>query len=453
MKLQSLEEILTLLTMSNYFRMKFSLLNANQCLVFGCILFVFIMVLKYSLMDCDLNNSIQTRNQHIAHLQNHYYMALNLSVSDRKNCTKIIEGDLEEVKQTLLDKLDIKKRQVISNDTDYINQTKDCATFKKLKKYVLFSLSNEERHYPIAYSMVIHGDIELFERLLRSIYTPQNIYCVHVDRKSPDIFHQAVQAIASCFDNVFVASKLERVVYASWSRVQADLNCMEDLLNSTVEWKYLINTCGADFPLKTNAEIVTALKLLKGKNNMESEQPPEHKKVRWEYHYNVTDYITKTGVRKNPPPLNVPIFSGNAYIVVTREFVKSLFKTDFAREFMDWAKDTYSPDEFLWATLHRVPWMPGSVPQHRKYDTSDLNALARLVKWAGHEGDIKKGSPYSACTGKHRRSVCVYGTGDLHWMLQQHHFFANKFDPNIDDNVIQCLEEHLRFKSFYGKII
>ncbi|XP_072255187.1 beta-1,3-galactosyl-O-glycosyl-glycoprotein beta-1,6-N-acetylglucosaminyltransferase 3-like [Pyxicephalus adspersus] len=311
-------------------------------------------------------------------------------------------------------------------------------------------MSNEERNYPIAFSMVIHNDIEMFERLLRSIYAPQNIYCVHVDRKSPDTFHQAVRAIASCFDNVFVASKLESVVYASWSRVQADINCMEDLLNSTVEWKYLINTCGADFPLKTNAEIVTALKSLREKNSMESEAPPAHKKARWEYHFEVKDNIARTDVRKGPPPLNVPIYSGNAYVVLTREFVKSLFDLDFARDFMNWAKDTYSPDEFLWASLHRVPWIPGSFPQHRKYDTSDLIALARLVKWGGHEGDIKNGAPYSECTGKHRRDVCVYGSGDLHWLLQQHHLFANKFDPQVDDHVIQCLEEHLRFKTFYG---
>lgn len=439
--------------MCNYFRKKLRKLHLSQCLSCGCFLFVFTMVLKYSSLDCDLDNAIQTGDLNIAHCRGQYYKTLNLSTNGRKNCSKIIEGDWDEVRKTLVDNLDITKRKVIINDTDYIKLGKDCTTLKKLKKYVLFSLSDEERHFPIAYSMVIHEDIEMFERLLRSIYTPQNIYCVHVDRKSPDTFHQAVQAIASCFDNVFVASKLERVVYASWSRVQADLNCMEDLLNSTVKWKYLINTCGADFPLKTNAEIVTALKLLKRKNSMESEQPPAHKKVRWEYHYNVRDYVKNTGVRKNPPPLNVPIFSGNAYIVVTREFVKSLFKTDFAREFIDWAKDTYSPDEFLWATLHRVPWMPGSVPQHRKYDTSDLNALARLVKWGSLEGDIKKGAPYSACTGKHRRDVCVYGTGDLHWMLQQHHFFANKFDPKVDDHAIQCLEEHLRFKSFYRKMM
>lgn len=41
--------------------------------------------------------------------------------------------------------------------------------------------------------------------------------------------------------------------------------------------------------------------------------------------------------------------------------------------------------------------------------------------------------------------MCVYGAGDLQWMLQQHHLFANKFDT--DPIAIRCLEEHLKRKA------
>ncbi|XP_068131694.1 beta-1,3-galactosyl-O-glycosyl-glycoprotein beta-1,6-N-acetylglucosaminyltransferase 3-like [Hyperolius riggenbachi] len=428
-------------------------INTGLYLICGSILFLFTIVLKFTSLDCYLNDARQIIDLNTAACRDHYYKAFNLSASGKKNCTKIIEGDWDEVRQTLIENLEVKKRKVIASDKDYIELAKDCATFKTVRKYITFRLSTEEANYPIAYSMVVHGDIEAFERLLRSIYTPQNIYCVHVDAKSPDTFHQALRAIVSCFDNVFVASKLESVVYASWSRVQADLNCMEDLLNSTVQWKYLINTCGSDFPLKTNAEIVKTLKSLNGKNNMESEEPPVGKKWRWESRFEVKENIVNTNIKKSSPPLNINIFSGNAYIVVTRDFVRAVFETSFAKDFIEWAKDTYSPDEFLWASLHRVPWMPGSFPRHSKFDTSDMNAVARLVKWGSLEGDIQSGAPYSSCTGIHRREVCVYGTGDLHWLLQQHHLFANKFDPKVDDHALQCLEEQLRFKSFYGNIM
>lgn len=128
-----------------------------------------------------------------------------------------------------------------------------------------------------------------FERLLRAIYTPQNIYCVHVDKKSDASFFSAVTAITSCFPNVFMVSQAVDVVYAAWPRVQADLNCMADLYNASTKWKYLINTCGQDFPLKTNLEIVRKLRSLQGGNSMESEQMPEGKKWRVKNAHHIVD--------------------------------------------------------------------------------------------------------------------------------------------------------------------
>ncbi|KAM6149854.1 beta-1,3-galactosyl-O-glycosyl-glycoprotein beta-1,6-N-acetylglucosaminyltransferase 3 [Erethizon dorsatum] len=298
--------------------------------------------------------------------------------------------------------------------------------------------------------MVVHEKIENFERLLRAVYAPQNIYCVHVDEKSPETFKEAVRAIASCFPNVFIASKLVPVVYASWSRVQADLNCMEDLLQSPVPWRYLLNTCGTDFPIKTNAEMIQALKMLNGKNSMESEIPSEYKKNRWKYHYVVKDTLYITSKKKDPPPNNVTMFTGNAYIVASRDFIHHVLNNPKSQQLIEWAKDTYSPDEHLWATLQRASWMPGSSPLHPKYDISDMTSIARLVKWQQHEGDVSQGAPYGPCSGIHQRAICIYGAGDLHWMLQNHHLLANKFDPKVDDNVLQCLEEYLRYKAIYG---
>ncbi len=325
--------------------------------------------------------------------------------------------------------------------------TKDCSAYIEKRGFISVPLSEEERDFPIAYSMVIHEKIEMFERLLRAVYAPQNIYCVHVDQKSSKEFLKAVKAIVSCFPNVFIASRLESVVYASWSRVQADLNCMKDLLYSHIQWRYLLNTCGTDFPIKTNREMVQALKTLKGKNNMESEITNEHKKSRWQYHYGVTDTIFRTNVRKTPPPISIPMFSGSAYIVVTRDFVKHVLQDRDVQKLIEWEKDTYSPDEHLWATLQRMISVPGSVPANIKYDTSDMQAIARVVKWSYLAGEVKNGAPYDPCTGTYRRAVCVYGTGDLQWLLRQHHLFANKFDPEVDDIAIRCMEAVLRFKA------
>ncbi|XP_072241977.1 beta-1,3-galactosyl-O-glycosyl-glycoprotein beta-1,6-N-acetylglucosaminyltransferase 3 [Leuresthes tenuis] len=367
--------------------------------------------------------------------------------SDLPGCLAIISGSVGEKRTELETLLASRTRRTLFSEDFYLNETKNCAAYIKRRGFTTVPLSEEESHFPIAYSMVIHDKIEMFERLLRAVYAPQNIYCVHVDQKSSPVFQRAVEAVASCFPNVFLASKLERVIYASWSRVQADLNCMKDLLKSPVHWKYLLNTCGTDFPIKTNREIVMTLKVLNGRNTLESEVTSDHKKGRWQYHYNVTDTIISTDIRKSPPPISSPMFSGNAYFVVTRAFVKYVMQNREVQNFLEWEKDTYSPDEHVWATLQRMPYVPGSLPANDKYDTSDMQSLARAVKWSYLEGDVNKGAPYHRCRGTHRRAVCVYGAGDLSWLLRQQQLFANKFDPEVDDVAIRCLESLLHFKA------
>lgn len=365
------------------------------------------------------------------------------------NCTKVLQGDVDEIQKVKLEILTVKFRERPRwTAYDYINMTADCPSFIKKRKYITEPLSKEEAEFPIAYSIVVHHKIEMLDRLLRAIYMPQNFYCIHVDKKSEESFLAAVIGIASCFSNVFVASQLESVVYASWSRVQADLNCMQDLYQMNADWKYLINLCGMDFPIKTNLEIVRMLKLLKGGSNLETERMPSNKKERWKKHYTVVNgKLTNMGTDKTHPPLETPLFSGSAYFVVSRSYVEYVLENEKIQKFMEWAKDTYSPDEYLWATIQRIPEVPGSLSLSHKYDMSDMHSIARFVKWQYFEGDVSKGAPYPPCSGIHVRSVCVFGAGDLNWLLRTHHLFANKFDTDIDLFAIQCLDEHLRHKA------
>lgn len=367
--------------------------------------------------------------------------------ADLPGCMAIIDGDVEGKERDLEMLLASRRRQNVLKESFYTNATADCASYIDSRGFITEPLSEEERNFPIAYSMVIHEQIEMFERLLRAIYTPQNIYCVHVDQKSKAEFQAAVRAIVSCFPNVFLATKLESVVYASWSRVQADLNCMGDLLESKVKWKYMLNTCGSDFPIKTNREIVQTLKTLQGGNSLETEVTSDYKKGRWQFQHRVTNEVIRTDVKKSPPPISTPMFSGNAYFVVSRAFVEHVLTDPGVRELVEWEKDTYSPDEHLWATLQRMPGVPGSLPPNNKYDTSDMLAVARVVKWSYLAGEVEQGAPYQPCTGDYRRAVCVYGAGDVPWLLTQRHLFANKFDPTVDDVAIRCLESYLRMKA------
>ncbi|XP_059382129.1 beta-1,3-galactosyl-O-glycosyl-glycoprotein beta-1,6-N-acetylglucosaminyltransferase 4-like isoform X3 [Carassius carassius] len=330
------------------------------------------------------------------------------------NCTAIYEMEPVEVGKTLV--ILKEKSYVGQTDRTIVNATYDCDWFVSWG-YDVIQGTEFEREFPLAYSLVVHQDAALVERLLRAVYMPHNIYCIHYDLKSSDDFILAMKGLARCIPNVFIASKLERVQYAGFSRLKADLNCLSDLLDSEVKWKYVINLCGQDFPLRTNAELVSDLKELKGKNMVESKWP-EGKTDRWTYQHLLKD-------------------SNSEYYE---------FPSPLASDFLAWSEDTYSPDEHFWATMIRVSGVPGEVPSSDP-EISELVSKTRLVKWSYLEEIL-----YPPCTGVSIRAVCIYGAAELRWLLNYGHWFANKVDPKVDPFLLECLEEMLSEKRLRPKL-
>ncbi|XP_034048961.1 beta-1,3-galactosyl-O-glycosyl-glycoprotein beta-1,6-N-acetylglucosaminyltransferase 4-like isoform X2 [Thalassophryne amazonica] len=360
------------------------------------------------------------------------------------NCAAINDMDPVEVGKSLI----IRARHIVEDtDTSLVHLTSNCSLFIQSRGYDHVCLSKEERNFPLAYSLVVHKSAWMVERLIKALYSPSNIYCVHYDQKSSATFISAMEGLARCLPNVFIASKLESVFYASISRLKADLNCLSDLLNSEVKWKYVINLCGQDFPLKPNIELVAELRKLKGANMLETSRPSMLKQKRFRFHYELKNTIyeyqklpVRTKQVKTSPPHGIKVFIGNAYFVLSRDFVKYVNSSVVVADFLSWSEDTYSPDEHFWATLVRLPGVPGKVPASQP-DITDLMSKTRLVKWEYLEGEL-----YPPCTGTHVRSVCIYGAAELRWLRNYGHWFANKFDPKVDPIIIQCLEEKLQEK-------
>ncbi|XP_022442346.1 N-acetyllactosaminide beta-1,6-N-acetylglucosaminyl-transferase isoform X1 [Delphinapterus leucas] len=312
-----------------------------------------------------------------------------------------------------------------------------CKDYLIQNHYITSPLSKEEAVFPLAYVMVIHKDFDTFERLFRAVYMPQNIYCIHVDEKATTQFKKSVWQLLSCFQNAFLASKVEPVVYAGISRLQADLNCLEDLLASEVPWKYAINTCGQDFPLKTNREIIQYLKRFKGKNITPGVLPPNHAIKRTKYVHREHlgrggSFVKNTNILKTSPPHQLTIYFGTAYVALTREFVKFVFQDQRAIDLLHWSKDTFSPDEHFWVTLNRIPGVPGSMPN------ASWAGNLRAVKWFDME------DKHGGCHGHYVHGICIYGNGDLKWLINSSSLFANKFELTTYPLTVECLELRLR---------
>ena len=121
---------------------------------------------------------------------------------------------------------------------------------------VFFQITSYEKEPPLAFSIMVHDQVGLFEAQLASIFKPHNSYCIFVDQKAEKKVHDLVSGIVKCYKqkypqvsdwlnlfvkthiclalqaNIFKTAKSHRVYWAHISMLLGDLKCLNLLLDS-----------------------------------------------------------------------------------------------------------------------------------------------------------------------------------------------------------------------------
>ncbi|KAM5304010.1 beta-1,3-galactosyl-O-glycosyl-glycoprotein beta-1,6-N-acetylglucosaminyltransferase 7-like [Glossophaga mutica] len=315
----------------------------------------------------------------------------------------------------------------------------NCSRISRGLRFIPRPLSAEEGNFSLAYVMTVHKELAMFVRLLRAIYAPQNVYCVHMDERAPKKYKSAVQTLVSCFENVFISSKRGKGAPPGFVRLQADLNCMEDLVHSRFQWNYVLNLCGQDFPIKTNKEIIHYIRSKwNGKNITPGViQPAKTKSTTSQSQPGSTPeasvYVSPNKGFEEEPPHNLTIYFGSAYYVLTREFVQFVLTDARAKDMLQWSKALQSPERHYWVTLNRLEDAPGATPN------AGWEGNVRATKRRSEEGDAHDG-----CKGHSDQDSCVYGPADLPRLALSPSLFASKFESSTEPLVVACLERWQR---------
>lgn len=184
------------------------------------------------------------------------------------DCRALISGSENELYYADKNETDWYETKIPIEPEEYMKMTKNCSTFIKHRGYIMHHLTLEEENFPLAFSILMYRDVEQAERLLRAIYRPQNIYCIHVDSKSSEAIYNAMSNISDCFGNVFTTKTRLDMKWGHLSILTAELLCMKELWQRNKAWKYFINLTGQEFPLRTNYELVRILKAYNGANDV-----------------------------------------------------------------------------------------------------------------------------------------------------------------------------------------
>ena len=364
----------------------------------------------------------------------------------KRNCSKLIAGSQSEVYH-VRQQLKVWKNE--ESDVQFVQRMNSCVNVTE-EFSNNFYVSSEEQDFPLAFIFIVYKNARQVVRLLKAIYRPHNVYCIHPDARQGEKFARVFQQISKCLDNVFVASKLERVYYGHHSIMDAQLNCMKDLTEyDRSRWRYVINLVGRELPLQTNRHIV---KLLKQANNVSIvESQPIGKSFfgeRFRYKIGVND---RTGrlYRKQEKlaaiPHGIKIYKGSTHFALTRQFAHFILTNQKAIDFRQYLNDVWIPEESFYASLYQLFWLTKSEIQggHSNSVTPPISYIEVSI-WLAK---LSPSDVLERCSGFKRHAVCIVATGDLHRVYEfgvnKDFFFFNKYFMEVDHVIMDCMEERL----------
>ena len=361
----------------------------------------------------------------------------------RANCELMRSNDRPEIARV---KREIKSWHSSVSEDEWIESLTDCEQVVKDFSNNFYN-SPEELDFPLAYIFVVYTNPQQMVRLIKALWRPQNIFCIHPDAKQSEKFIGVFRQLSKCLNNVFLPTKLEKVYYQHHSIMDSQLNCYEDLLRYPQNrWKYVINLCGRELPLKTNREMVRSLKKLKGASAIESKhvQPKgflTKDRFTWKAAENYTSgKLHYTHTRVPPPP--IPIYKSFNFIAASWPFVNFIINNKKAINFRNYLKDVKIPEEEFYASLINLPGVPGGNPPHRV-------PVPTIDKYIWMNKNTQTRSGLESCEGKMVHFICIVSVGDLD---QIHRlgvnrrtpvFFFNKYFMEDDHVVMDCMEERL----------
>ena len=314
-----------------------------------------------------------------------------------------------------------------------------------------FYISELEHNFPIAYIFVVYTNAGQIIRLLKSIYRPHNLYCIHPDKKQGNAFADFFRGIAKCLDNVFVVSYPLSVYYAHHSIMDAQLNCMKDLVQyPDTRWRYVINLCGREIPLKTNREIVESLQKLKGYTALDLHHLTPmwwHSRFRFQFRLDRTGHIRQTRRRQKRPPKGIKLYKSMNFIAASRAFVQFMLNDRLSKALRNYLKTVYAPEEHYYSSLYALSNAKGAKPPNGVVKHNDMPVIDNFI-WITNRWQTKKSSFY--CPGrKVVHGICILTTPDLERIdklgirTKQPNFFFNKYFLEWDPTPMDCMEEKL----------
>lgn len=266
----------------------------------------------------------------------------------------------------------------------------------------------------IAYFIMVHDQPERFIRLFQKIYSRDQFYLIHIDRKAKAEVTENIQLFLVKFPNAYILESAN-IISGGFSMIQAELDAMEFLLNVSQEWDYFINLSGEDYPLKSQSIIRQFLSIRRGKNylfyyDQKFYRPDTLQRIQnhfTELAHRISSLIYKREFMKGVIP-----YIGGKWMILTRDTCAFLSNNKKVMDFEDYYLNTLLPGDSFFQTV--------------LMNTSFHDIIVNDDKRAVIENKF-----------------CSHGTPEefIEYLKLNNQLFIRKIDDKTDENIIQYINE------------
>ncbi|KPJ07173.1 Xylosyltransferase oxt [Papilio machaon] len=303
--------------------------------------------------------------------------------------------------------------------------------------------SNEKESVRIVFLLTLNGRaLRQVHRLINVLYRSHHYFYIHVDKRQ-DYMHRKLSALEKEFKNVRLAPNRYATIWGGASLLKMLLSSMKDFMSLGWQWDYVINLSESDFPIKSLEDLERFLSANKGLNFVKSHGREVQRFIKKQgldkTFIECETHMWRVGERKLPQ--GIIIDGGSDWIALSPEFVSYVVgKQDELLSGLDVIfQHTLLPAESFFHTVLR----------NSIFCTTYVDNNLHVTNWKRKLG--------CKCQYKHVVDWCGCSPNDFRtedWpriqnTLNRQLFFARKFEPVINQEVITRVEQLIGFTDHY----
>ncbi|XP_043284681.1 xylosyltransferase oxt [Venturia canescens] len=301
----------------------------------------------------------------------------------------------------------------------------------------------EQQPVKIAFLLTVNGRASRqVKRLINVLYHPSHLYYIHVDARQDYLYREMLDVEKTCrANNIKVAKGIGRRHASIWggaSLLTTLLSSAQEMLKHPHHWDFLVNLSESDFPIKRNDQLTDFLTWNRGLNFVKS------------HGREVQRFITKQGLDKSfvecearmwrvgdrKLPKGIQIDGGSDWVALSRDFVEYVAKPNpdaLVAGLVEIFKYTLLPAESFFHTVLRNSRFCDTYVDNNLHVTNWKRKLGckcqykAVVDWCGCSPNDFKLEDFARIRNTAERNL----------------FFARKFEPSIDQRIIDKVEEWL----------